>query len=244
MGAKKGLKLPNYPTALTRLSKENKELPLVATCKEALSDLPEVEAFECLWQSDRVITEDWGNPSKYSSQMRCLTHKSWHFSYKRHWNPNLLTSSLRTNHSQISRERFLATTPGKIEPISRFFKLAENSVANTLRAGTDAARGSHTSPRPIHYRSPRCITVREIARIGGFPDWFRFHVTKWHGARQIGNAVPPPVARAIALEVRECLAIKPIRPQKTLNLGDNKLLSMTMKQAADYWQVTVPIKRK
>ncbi len=175
--------------------------------------------------------------------MRCLNDNSWYFAYKRHWNPQILTSSRRTNHTQVSRQRFQATTPGKIEPVSRFFKLAEDSVANTLRAGTNAARGAHTAPRPIHYHSPRCITVREMARIGGFSDWFQFHVTKWHGARQIGNAVPPPVARAIASEIRNCLGVKATIPQKILNLGDSKLLSMTMKQAANYWQVAVQIKR-
>lgn len=49
-----------------------------------------------------------------------------------------------------------------------------------------------SDPRPIHYNGNRCITVREMARLHGFPDWFRFHTTKWHGARQVGNAVPPP----------------------------------------------------
>ncbi|MDJ0534262.1 MAG: DNA cytosine methyltransferase [Xenococcaceae cyanobacterium MO_207.B15] len=243
LGAKKGLTLPNYPAPITRLANDNRDLPLVPTCKDALDDLPEAEEFECLLYCDRVATENWGNPSQYSAEMRCLNDNSWYFAYKRHWNPQILTSSRRTNHTQVSRQRFQATTPGKIEPVSRFFKLAEDSVANTLRAGTNAARGAHTAPRPIHYHSPRCITVREMARIGGFSDWFQFHVTKWHGARQIGNAVPPPVARAIALEIRNCLGVKPTIPQKILNLGDSKLLSMTMKQAANYWQVAVQIKR-
>ena len=82
------------------------------------------------------------------------------------------------------------TRGGETEPISRFYKLSANGVSNTLRAGTDAARGAFTSPRPIHYRYARDLTVREMARLHGFPDWFRFQHTKWHGARQIGNAVP------------------------------------------------------
>ncbi len=243
LGAKKGLTLPNYPAPITRLANENRDLPLVPTCKDALDDLPEAEEFECLLYCDRVETNSWGHPSKYGAEMRCLSDNSWHFAYKRGWNPQILTSSRRTNHSQVSRDRFQATAPGKIEPVSRFFKLAEDSVANTLRAGTDAARGAHTAPRPIHYRSPRCITVREMARLGGFADWFQFHITKWHGARQIGNAVPPPVARAIASEIIKCLGVKATIPQKILSLGDDKLLSMTMKQAANYWQVAVSIKR-
>jgi len=89
-------------------------------------------------------------------------------------------------------------------------------VSNTLRAGTDAARGAFTSPRPIHYKFARCVTVREMARLHGYPDWFRFHETKWHGARQIGNSVPPKLGRAIGEVILSTLGTNPPRPQKRL----------------------------
>ena len=44
----------------------------------------------------------------------------------------------------------------------------------------------------------RCITVREAARLHSFPDWFVFRGTRWHGFRQIGNSVPPLLAKAVA----------------------------------------------
>lgn len=244
LGAKKGLQLPNYPDPSTRLPDEKKanlSLPLVSNCFDALGDLPEAEDFEELWQKDYVHIESWKSPSSYGREMRCMDKNSWHFGYKRKWNPSLLTSSIRTNHTQQTRTRFEAASPGKIEPISRFFKLAENGVANTLRAGTDSARGAHTSPRSIHYAHPRCVTVREMARLHGCPDWVRPHATKWHGARQIGNSVPVPLARAIALEVMKCLEITPTSPIEVLELGDPALLSMTMTQAAKYWQIQIPI---
>ena len=49
----------------------------------------------------------------------------------------------------------------------------------------------------------RRITVREAARLQSFPDWFRFHPTKWHGFRQVGNSVPPLLARKLAQEFRK-----------------------------------------
>jgi DNA (cytosine-5)-methyltransferase 1 len=156
----------------------------------------------------------------------------------------VLTSSMRTDHTDISRRRFSLTEPGKVEPISRFFKLPPNGVSNTLRAGTDASRGAFTSPRPIHYTYARCITVREMARLHGFPDWFRFHETKWHGARQIGNAVPPPLARTIAAQVIKALGAKPTRPTVAVALGDPALLRLGMSQAAAYWAVANPIGRR
>ena len=159
----------------------------------------------------------------------------------RKWNPKILTSSMRAEHTAISRRRFSATEPGRVEPISRLFKLPPNGVSNSLRAGTDSARGAFTSPRPIHYAYPRCITVREMARLHGYPDWFRFHVTKWHGARQIGNSVPPPLARVVAASLLKASGAKPTRPRVTLPLGDPKLLSMDMNEAAKYWGIKSPI---
>lgn len=247
LGARKDLPLPKYPLPSTRLpgdKKADSNLPFVTTCGEALGDLPEVEDFEVLWTNDYVLIDHWKTQSNYGRQMRCLDESDWYFGYKRLWNPYLLTCSQRTNHSLEIRNRFQAAVPGKIEPISRFFKLAKNGVANTLRAGTDSSRGAHTSPRSIHYSSPRCITIREMARLQGCPDWVRPHATKWHGGREIGNSVPIPLARAIALEIIKCLEITPTRPIEVLELGNPNLLSMTMTQAANYWQIKVPIKAR
>ena len=191
-----------------------------------------------------MSTTTWGEPSAYAREMRCLDDSSWHFGVPRLWNSDLLTSSARTTHSDISRLRFTETDPGSVEPISRFFKLSPTGVSNTLRAGTDAARGAFTSPRPIHYRYPRCVTVREMARLHGFPDWFRFHRTKWHGARQIGNAVPPPLARAVASSIITALGISPKRGIETYSLGDTTLLAMEMSHAAAFWGVESPTQKR
>jgi DNA (cytosine-5)-methyltransferase 1 len=214
------------------------------SCSEALSDIPDAEAFERLLTEDSVATDMWGRPSEYAKALRCQTKTSWYFGYRRSWKPDILTSSLRTAHTEISRKRFLATKPGRTEPISRFFKLAPDGISSTLRAGTDSARGAFTSPRPIHYGLPRCVTVREMARLHGFPDWFRFHRTVWHGARQIGNAVPPPLARAVAGEIIKALHVKPRMPRTILNFGDVALLSMDMSAAARFWKVKAPIGRR
>ena len=130
--------------------------------------------------------------------MRCIGKAGWHFGYVRRWNRKGLTSSMRTHHTAISRRRFAATAGGDVEPISRFFP----------SAGPRAKQYSFALeriPHVGHLRAPDQSTMtiravgsmREMARLHGFPDWFRFHATKWHGARQIGNSVPPPLARAI-----------------------------------------------
>jgi DNA (cytosine-5)-methyltransferase 1 len=209
-----------------------------------LADLPNAEELDELLRSDEVRTPNWGSPSSYAKELRCIGSNSWHFGYVREWDRRLLTSSLRTDHTQISRRRFEATGPGQVEPISRFYKLSGDGLSNTLRAGTDSSRGAFTSPRPIHYAYARCITVREMARLHGFPDWFRFHQTKWHGARQIGNAVPPPLARAVATQIVRALGHAPSRPTSKISLGDPALLRMGMSEAAGYFDVPVSIGRR
>ena len=247
LGARKGEALPDYPHPICNAADDSypiKGLSSGPTCKDALSDLPDADSFQTLIENDSVRTNKYGNPSKYAAELRMLNNEAWYYGYARNWNPAILTSSARTSHSSISRQRFTETATGSVEPISRFFKLAPDGLSNTLRAGTDGARGAFTSPRPIHYRYPRCITVREMARLHGFPDWFRLHATKWHGARQIGNAVPPPLARAVASAVISSLGLNPIRPKRLIELGDPKLLYMEMSEAADYFGVDKPSSKR
>jgi DNA (cytosine-5)-methyltransferase 1 len=62
--------------------------------------------------------------------------------------------------------------------------------------------------RYLHPEEDRPITVREAARLQSFPDSFRFpeHQSMVSVAKQVGNAVPPKLAREIARAVRQHLA--------------------------------------
>ncbi len=247
LGVRKGESLPEYPTPATQIPESRERvlgLPEGPTCSDALGDLPDVDEIEELTASDSTTKAVFGEPSEYAALLRCRSEAAWHCGYVREWDPAVLTSSARTAHTAITRRRFRATAPGSVEPVSRFFKLPKLGVSNTLRAGTDGARGAFTSPRPIHYRYDRCITVREMARLHGFPDWFRFNATKWHGGRQIGNAVPPPLARAIADQVMSALGEVPARPATTVSLGDPQLLSLDLSGAARHFGVKPPPSRR
>jgi len=244
IGARKGETLPEYPNPTTAFGKIDGGLPPAPTAKEAIGDLPDPESVGEV-EGDVLTGAKLGRASNYARILRGLDNGAEDYSEPRSFNRRSgLSGSATTAHTDISRRRFSETEQGRVEPISRFFKLHPEKQCNTLRAGTDGSRGAFTSPRPIHYEHSRCVTVREMARLHGFPDWFRFHVTKWNGARQIGNAVPPPLARAIAHEVREALGADALKPLSPLKLGDPSLLSLTVKSAAAYFGVEAPDRRR
>ena len=246
IGCRRDLDLPNYPPALTQPPTKNstaktkvkpahKGLPSTPNVREAISDLPEANYYPELEFRDWVKAE-YGQPSLYASRLRSLALTEDDYSYPRLYNHQLLTCSRRTKHTEKTIARFAATVPGKSDRISHFHRLDLNGLCTTLRAGTASDRGAYTSPRPIHPITPRCITVREAARLHSYPDWFRFHATKWHGFRQIGNSVPPLLAKAVAQQIINALAITPIKPEQkyNLNLTQTELLQFKMTQAEKY----------
>lgn len=57
----------------------------------------------------------------------------------------------------------------------------------------------------VHPRHARWITVREAARLQSFHDGFVFRSSEWQMLKQVGNAVPPLLGRAVALSARGVL---------------------------------------
>lgn len=264
LGARDDQRDPQYPIPTVRRAPKRSNdvkaqahpfdfLPKGPTVGEAILDLPDLDQFEDLWDTDevqlnknilRVIER---KASEYAKRLRGDTIDPSDFSYPRVWDPTILTSSMRTQHTRESVGRFAATKNGETETISRFYKLDPNGLCNTLRAGTGSERGAYTSPRPLHPELPRVISMREAARLHSFPDWFRFHRTKWHGFRSIGNAVPPLFGRAVARTIIYALGIEPTKPRKAIKLGDIALLSLDRLSAAEHFgasEKTIPKSRK
>lgn len=112
--------------------------------------------------------------------------------------PDLVFSgNARTHHTASVIERFASVKPGTTDKVGRHYRLDWEGQCPTLRAGTGSDHGSYQAVRPIHPDEPRVITVREAARLQGFPDRFDFHPTIWHSFRMIGNSVSPIISEAI-----------------------------------------------
>ncbi len=71
--------------------------------------------------------------------------------------------------------------------------------------GIDGRGIADTAPAPGFEGMPR-LTSRMMARIQGFPDTWTFGSRKTVACRMIGNAFPPPVAKAVGEQIKECLA--------------------------------------
>jgi DNA (cytosine-5)-methyltransferase 1 len=252
LGAREGLPLPAYPLPTVRRAPKrigdaritdplDMFLSPGPTVGQALLDLPDLDAFEELLLTDEIqlnkrdFDRMTKSASEYVKRLRGIELDPEDFSHPRRWNPKILTSSMRTIHTDESIRRFRATKQGETEAISRFYRLDIGGLCNTLRAGTGSERGAYTSPRPLHPTLARVLSVREAARLHSFPDWFRLHRTKWSGFRSIGNAVPPLFGRAIGRAVIAALHVEPIRPTAEIEFGDPYLLTVNRLQAAAHF---------
>ena len=242
MGCRSDMNLPCIPIG-TEMHK--------VTVAEALDDLRILERYKALWIDDSIEVSSAAvdamarKASPYVQSLRAGEEKrsgSFGLGYERPWDPALVTSCGRTAHRPDVVERFRRTQRGAEELISRLQRLRSDGLAPTLRAGTGRDHGSFTSARPIHHIYPRVITVREAARLHSFPDWFRFHVTKWHGFQQVGNSVPPLLAQAVARSVSEALGVKAERlPTASPCVRNDKLLAFSLTDAANYYDMDLAL---
>lgn len=94
-----------------------------------------------------------------------------------------LPNHFSMKHSKKVQMKIAKIEPGK-GPLS-YRKLNPNGVAGTLISG-------HRAP-PAHYLYPRSISVREAARLQGFPDDYKVYGRFGRQMNQVTNAVPPPL---------------------------------------------------
>jgi DNA (cytosine-5)-methyltransferase 1 len=115
------------------------------------------------------------------------------------------SGNARSEHDEKVVALYESTSPGAVARGHRVPRLTPHGLCPTLRAGSKSEWVTQTAARPVHPYEPRCVTVRECARLHGYPDWFEFDETKSNAYRQIGNSVCPPVGRAVGIKVVRAL---------------------------------------
>ena len=165
-----------------------------ATVSAAIADLQGAETLGEIDGYDTWKIARAGRPSLYAAELRS--------------SDGIFTGHRVTAHTDAVKKRFARLRPGEVDAVGRHPRLTWNGQCPNLRAGTGKDRGSYQAVRPIHPEKPRVITVREAARLQGFPDSFKFHPTVWHSFRMIGNSVSPIISRAILSLIAERLELK------------------------------------
>ena len=107
---------------------------------------------------------------------------------------------VRTNHNDDMKERLAKVPEGK----SLYDKYSDSWKKCPWNEASCTIKENHGGVN-IHPIEPRVITVREMARLQSFPDSFIFKGTKSKQMVQIGNAVPPLLAKAIALSIKKAI---------------------------------------
>lgn len=180
-----------------------------ATVREAISDLQnarELSDDRNLPGFDRWRIAKRGKPHPYAAALRTPDGS--------------FTGHKPTAHTSKVIARFAEVAQGGKDEIGKHPRLALDGLCPTLRAGTGSELGSFQSVRPIHPTEPRVITVREAARLQGFPDSHVFHPTIWHSFRMIGNSVSPIMAKAVFTAIRDRL-----RPALDSNRGSEPAIN-------------------
>jgi DNA (cytosine-5)-methyltransferase 1 len=182
----------------------------VVTVKDAIKDIPSPIA-----QEKDINNIGWARYrqikvlSSYAEKMRAVPAEGmgWPEAVEK-LKAGIISGNFDTIHTEKVKKRYAEVKPGFTDKISRAKKLEWNGFCPTLRAGTGADKGSHQAVRPLHPTEARVITVREAARLQGFPDWFSFHKAKWHSFRMIGNSVSPLVSESILDVIKKKISVK------------------------------------
>lgn len=172
--------------------------------RQALSDVPYSGRVSSLADGHRLLYKERPR-CDYARVMRGIKEDATDLALPVDWESEWCSNLHPTIHGDAMRGRLRRLKHGSSDPVSGLRKLDPERPGTTIRAGTTAERGSRSAPRPVHPHQARVLTTRECARLQSFPDWFLFHPVKWHGNRQVGNAVPPLLARAIGRHVLQLL---------------------------------------
>lgn len=161
------------------------------TIKEAIYDLPFIGS----GQGEEVSVYSMPPISDYQKKLRGSC--------------NVLYNHVATQHSALALKRLSLIPKGCGKEVlpqehrtksiysGTWCRLLEDGIAATITTRFDTP----SSGRFTHPVLNRCLTVREAARIQSFSDDFVFYGNKMSQMKQVGNAVPPLLAYAIALQI-------------------------------------------
>lgn len=162
----------------------------IITCSMALSDLPTLE-----YELGTEVSE-YALPPQNQYQKLMRKHSK------------IVLNHVAAKHSdKVKKIISLVPDGGNYKDLPHEYRNSRNfHVAWTRFSSNKPAPTIDTGHRHhFHYKYNRVPTVRECARLQSFPDDFKFLGNKTQQFRQVGNAVPPLMAQAVAEQLKKML---------------------------------------
>lgn len=190
------------------------------TVKEAISDLAYLNSGEGDFKLNYFIEPQ----SEYQMEMRK--------------DSTYLYNHQATNHSKIALEKLSmipsegdkSSLPFELRGKQKFSTTWSRLVWNSYSPTIDTRFDTPSNGRNSHPELNRSITPREAARIQSFPDNYIFYEKKCSICKQIGNAVPPKLAKAIGQQILKSYVNKVYTDEKyTLYLANSLSLVKELK---------------
>lgn len=160
----------------------------VVTASEAIGDLPRLTGMEIITQYDSEPQTEYEKMIR-NGATELLNHEG-------------------TNHSEKTIETIaMIKDGGKIRDLpEEYWNIRKYNKAFERMGSQKPSNTVDTGHRNyFHYEQNRIPSVRENARLQSFPDTFEVLGTKTSQYKQIGNAVPPLLAFAVANEIKKGL---------------------------------------
>lgn len=182
------------------------EVSRKTTVENAIGDLPEVEGG---WRPDGGADgwADYAEPlTDFQREMRASVPRSEAHRVYDHITRPVRPDDLKAFELLDSSTRY-SDLPDELKRYrddifdDKYKRLDAHDLSRTITA--HIAKDGYWY---IHPSQNRTLTIREAARIQTFPDWFRFAGPPSAAFRQIGNAVPPALGRALGGAVLAALA--------------------------------------
>lgn len=159
------------------------------TCSDALSDMPEIN-------DENGLSPEFEYPVPPQNEYQAMMRKN---------SDRVLNHQITVHSEQTKSIIGMIPDGGKIKDLpEEYWKVRKYNKAFERMSGSRPSNTVDTGHRNyFHYSENRIPTVRENARLQSFPDDFEILGSKTSQYKQVGNAVPPLLAYAVAKAIQD-----------------------------------------